>query len=62
MSPKPPVIQQREHDGADETGNETEGLVDGVELPVVRLGSIDGEDPDPAQRHSDEEKEHIGAA
>jgi hypothetical protein len=56
VPPKPSVIQQCKHDGADKPGNESKGLVDGVELPVVRLGSVDGEDPDPTQRHSSEEK------
>ena len=60
--PKPPVIQQREHDGADETCYETESLVDGVELPVVGLRSVDGEHPDPTQRHSGEIEQYITAA
>src|SRR5215212_3558807 len=62
MPSKPPVIQQRKYDGAGKAHEEPHCLVDGVELPVIGLGSVDGEDPDPTQSQRAQEEEQVGAA
>src|SRR5215203_316383 len=62
MPSQPPVIQERKHDGACEPDHEPHRLIDGVGLPVVRLGCVDSQNPDPTEDQGAEEEEHIGAA